>query len=315
MSKARLVITAIEVEGRTPAEVVAAYGVSRSWLFELLARYRAEATPGSSDAPGARTPSRGHPSAHRRAGPADPQAVERVRAGRRRAHHRLAPDPSSPDHPVACHDPPDPGPARHRRSRPGQAAAVLLPLLRRRVAQRDLAVRLHPLPAHPPDRRTSSRWTSLQVSGISPNGAGPAACSAAASPASRAWDSIANSAERRHGSQLAPWPGHQRGPQRRAAPGPALGQTGLHLPSGSGRASPGPPRFTPPAFPAPRSAARSRITSCVRWPNVRPSFVRTPCGGISGSMMSHGPSRTRPSRCPRPDDSGRPTSHPHEASS
>src|SRR4051794_25699690 len=42
MSKARLVITAIEVGGRTPAEVCAAYGVSRSWFYELLARYRAE---------------------------------------------------------------------------------------------------------------------------------------------------------------------------------------------------------------------------------------------------------------------------------
>lgn len=42
MSKARLVITAIEVEGRSPAEAVAAYGVSRSWVYELLARYRAE---------------------------------------------------------------------------------------------------------------------------------------------------------------------------------------------------------------------------------------------------------------------------------
>src|SRR3954466_10101515 len=42
MSKARLVITAIEVEGRSPAEVIAAYGVSRSWLYELLGRYRAE---------------------------------------------------------------------------------------------------------------------------------------------------------------------------------------------------------------------------------------------------------------------------------
>ncbi len=42
MSKARLVITAIEVEGRTPAEVIAAYGVSRSWLYELLKRYRTE---------------------------------------------------------------------------------------------------------------------------------------------------------------------------------------------------------------------------------------------------------------------------------
>jgi transposase InsO family protein len=42
MSKARLVITAIEVEGRAPAEVAAAYAVSRSWVYELLARYRAE---------------------------------------------------------------------------------------------------------------------------------------------------------------------------------------------------------------------------------------------------------------------------------
>ncbi len=42
MSKARLVITAIEVEGRSAAEVIAAYGVSRSWLYELLARYRTE---------------------------------------------------------------------------------------------------------------------------------------------------------------------------------------------------------------------------------------------------------------------------------
>ena len=42
MSKARLVITAIEIEGRTVAEVVAAYGVSKSWTYELLARYRTE---------------------------------------------------------------------------------------------------------------------------------------------------------------------------------------------------------------------------------------------------------------------------------
>jgi transposase InsO family protein len=42
VSKARLVITAIEVEGRTAAEVVAEYGISRSWLYELLARRRVE---------------------------------------------------------------------------------------------------------------------------------------------------------------------------------------------------------------------------------------------------------------------------------
>ena len=41
MSKARLVITAID-RGPPASEVVADYGVSRSWVYELLARYRAE---------------------------------------------------------------------------------------------------------------------------------------------------------------------------------------------------------------------------------------------------------------------------------
>jgi transposase len=42
VSKARLVITAVVVEGRKPAEVAAAYGVARSWVYELVARYRSE---------------------------------------------------------------------------------------------------------------------------------------------------------------------------------------------------------------------------------------------------------------------------------
>ena len=42
VSKARLVITAIEIEGRTVADVIAAYGVSKSWTYELLTRYRTE---------------------------------------------------------------------------------------------------------------------------------------------------------------------------------------------------------------------------------------------------------------------------------
>jgi transposase InsO family protein len=42
VSKARLVISAVVVEGRRPGEVAKAYGVSRSWVYELLARYRAE---------------------------------------------------------------------------------------------------------------------------------------------------------------------------------------------------------------------------------------------------------------------------------
>ena len=42
MPKARLVITAVVLEGRAVSEVVEAYGVSRSWVYELLARYRVE---------------------------------------------------------------------------------------------------------------------------------------------------------------------------------------------------------------------------------------------------------------------------------
>jgi len=42
MSKARLVITAVVTEKRPVTEVANAYGVSRSWIYELLARYRDE---------------------------------------------------------------------------------------------------------------------------------------------------------------------------------------------------------------------------------------------------------------------------------
>ena len=42
MSKARLVIAAVVLENRTVAEVAATYGVSRSWVYELLTRYRSE---------------------------------------------------------------------------------------------------------------------------------------------------------------------------------------------------------------------------------------------------------------------------------
>jgi transposase InsO family protein len=42
MSKARLVITAVIVEKRPVSEVARAYGVARSWIYALLARYEAE---------------------------------------------------------------------------------------------------------------------------------------------------------------------------------------------------------------------------------------------------------------------------------
>ncbi|HRW39912.1 MAG TPA: IS481 family transposase [Microthrixaceae bacterium] len=42
MSKNRLVITAVITERRPVAEVAATYGVSRSWIYELLARHRTD---------------------------------------------------------------------------------------------------------------------------------------------------------------------------------------------------------------------------------------------------------------------------------
>jgi transposase InsO family protein len=42
MSNTRLLITAVVVENRPVPEVTAQYGVSKSWLYELLARYRVE---------------------------------------------------------------------------------------------------------------------------------------------------------------------------------------------------------------------------------------------------------------------------------
>ena len=42
MSKARLVITAVVVEGRSQGEAARAYGVSQGWVSKLVARYRAE---------------------------------------------------------------------------------------------------------------------------------------------------------------------------------------------------------------------------------------------------------------------------------
>jgi len=42
MSKARLVITAVTAEKRPVSEVARSYGIARSWIYALLARYQAE---------------------------------------------------------------------------------------------------------------------------------------------------------------------------------------------------------------------------------------------------------------------------------
>jgi transposase len=42
MSKARLVLTALLLDRQTPAEVAARYGVHRSWVYKLKARYQTD---------------------------------------------------------------------------------------------------------------------------------------------------------------------------------------------------------------------------------------------------------------------------------
>ena len=42
MSKARLIITAVVLEGRSQAQVARDYGVSEAWVSILMARYRTE---------------------------------------------------------------------------------------------------------------------------------------------------------------------------------------------------------------------------------------------------------------------------------
>jgi transposase InsO family protein len=54
MSKARLVITAVTAEKRSVSEVARAYGVARSWVYALLARYRDEGE--AAFEPGSRRP-------------------------------------------------------------------------------------------------------------------------------------------------------------------------------------------------------------------------------------------------------------------
>ena len=152
MSKARLVITALFVDHQTPAEVAARYGVHRSWVYKLKARYEAEGETALE--PRTRRP-KTIPTA---TPPATVELVLRLRKQLTDAGLDAGADTIAwhlhhhHDSPLPGDDQPDPGPRRHRDPRPVQAAEVVLHPVRGRAAQRDLAVRLHPLPADPPRR-------------------------------------------------------------------------------------------------------------------------------------------------------------------
>ncbi|MEV4568538.1 helix-turn-helix domain-containing protein [Nonomuraea sp. NPDC049419] len=54
VSKARLIITAVVVEGRSQTEAARTYGVSKGWVSKLIARYRADGGRPRNRVPGVR---------------------------------------------------------------------------------------------------------------------------------------------------------------------------------------------------------------------------------------------------------------------
>ena len=150
MSKARLVITAVIIEGRTQAEVAAAYGVSKGWVSKLIARYHAEGE--AAFEPRSRRP-RTSP------GALDSAVVELILELREQACAPPALTPARTPSPGTSSSTTRPSVSRSTISRhlaraglvtpePEEASEVLLRPVRSSDAQRDLAVRLHPLPPH-----------------------------------------------------------------------------------------------------------------------------------------------------------------------
>jgi leucine-zipper of insertion element IS481 len=168
MSKARLVITAVVIEGRSQGEVARSYGVSQGWISRLAARYRAEGegafelrsrrpkTP-----PGAISP-RHSGTDHQAA-----QGTGRAGPGRRAAHDLLAPAAPSPDRRVAGDSQPAPRPPGISYPGPEETSPVVVPAVRGRAAERVLAVRLHPLPAEQARRQSRRRYRDHLLAGRS----------------------------------------------------------------------------------------------------------------------------------------------------
>ena len=148
MSKPRLVITAVVVEGRTHAEVAAQYGLSRSWVTRLVGRYRVEGE--AAFEPRSRRPHR----SPTRVSDVVNSAIVNLRvdlvsrgldAGPAAIQWHLA----NQGHTVSIST------IRRRlidaaliEHQPRETAPVVLCPVRSRPPQRSLAVRLHPLPAH-----------------------------------------------------------------------------------------------------------------------------------------------------------------------
>ena len=151
MSKARLVITALFVDHQTPAEVAARYGVHRAWVYKLKARYEAEGE--AAFEPRSRRPQ----TSPRATAAGTVDLIIELRKQLADAGLDAGPDT------IAWHlsPPPRATVSRATISRNLGRAGLVTPEPKKRPkssyirfeaadAERDLAVRLHPLPAHPP---------------------------------------------------------------------------------------------------------------------------------------------------------------------
>jgi hypothetical protein len=153
MSKARLVITAVIVEGRGQGEAARADGVAQGWSAGW---WRATGLRGG----GVRAPitasedlTHRDQRQHRRADHPAAETAVRARPRRRARHHRLAPGPAPPARRVASDDQPLPHCPRPGHPAAQETAPLVLGPLPGSPCQPNLAGRLHPLPARRRHRR------------------------------------------------------------------------------------------------------------------------------------------------------------------
>ncbi len=155
MGLERYVVDAVVLEGRSPRELARLHGISKSWIYQLVTRFRAGGYDALTAAPP--PPPRLLPPGRSRAPGGDHRPPPRTRRRRLRRRPRQHPPPpppalspgSRPRYHLAHPLPPRPG----HPSAP-EAPPLLLRPLRGLPPQRDVAGRHHPLaPRRRPGRR------------------------------------------------------------------------------------------------------------------------------------------------------------------
>ena len=142
MDMGRYLVEAHLREGRPVAELAAEHGVHPSWIYRLIARYRAEGDAGL--IPRSRRPKTSPTALGDRGRERDRAVTQTTRRGRlrrRRPDDPLAPRPPSRRRAIGEHDHARAAPPRLRHPATAEAAEVVVHPVRGRPPQRVLAVR------------------------------------------------------------------------------------------------------------------------------------------------------------------------------